>query len=181
MRARLVPALLVLGLGLSACSGGDGEASPTIPPVTDAPSPSAAATPTQAAPSAPQDPAEFAQFFVNEVFEAYESLDAERVSRLSDPACQACQRYVATIGSIRERDATIRDDYSVEVLETLTPGESAEAATVVVTLITRVGPFVVTDPDGTQVVNEPAADQIVQSLTLLRTADSWRVAEMTND
>jgi hypothetical protein len=181
MRSRLAAGLLALCLGATACSGGDGEASPTLPPVTESPSatPEAEAVPSEATEATPEGAAEFAKYFANEVHQAYITQDAERVARLSAPDCEACQAYISSIEEMRSVDATIADNYTVEVLDAQAAGLPPEANTARVTVLLRIGEFLLTAPDGSELLREPANDRAVQELSLMRVEGGWLTTGVT--
>jgi hypothetical protein len=184
MRARLVPALAALAVLAAGCSGGeDPDVSPTLPPITEAPSgsPSAEVVPSEATAATPEGAAAFVRFFVGEVQAGYEALDPERVRRVSTPECETCKRYIETIETVRDQGARIGDAYTVEVIDAVAPLEEPGASSTSVTLIVRIGEFVVTGADGTELLREPPIDQVVQSVTLNRVRNSWLVNEVVID
>ncbi len=186
MRARALACLLVAGLALTACSGdGDGAAA-TLPPITPTPPASPSASPTVAADvpeeaqaATPEGAAAFARYYAQEVYKAYRAKDPERVRRLSTPDCETCNRYIKTIEALIEDNATIEDAYTVEVVDAISPVAEPGATRANVTLILRLGEFVVTGPSGEELAREPADDQLVQDVELVRFGRMWQVSNVT--
>lgn len=194
MRLRLPVSIGILTWLLTACSGGGGNGagatlSPvTVPPVTPSASASASPSPTSSATSLPpearaattQGVEAFGRLFVTEVREAFLTRDPARVERLSEAGCLTCSRYIASINEIRGTNAQIGSGYSVTVLDAAAPGVEPGASTANVTIILKLGPFVVTDSSGKVLVNEPPRDRLAQNLRLVRSSGQWKVAEVTN-
>jgi hypothetical protein len=183
MRARLATGLLALCVGATACSGGGGGevTAPTLPPITEAPSPSPTAepVPSEATEATPEGAAEFVRFFTGEVNQAYLDLDPARVTALSAPECQTCQRYVSSISEFAAQGASV-SPYRVEVLEVEAPGVTPETSSLTVSVISRIGEVVVTRPDGTELLREAPEDQFVQNVSLIRQESGWLVAEVSS-
>ncbi len=182
MRACRLLSAVAAACALVGCSGGgDGSAAATLPPVSQTPTPSASPTasvPAEAQEATPEGAAEFAGFFAEEVERAYKERDPEIVRKLSDPACTTCQQYISSIEAIRDAEAEISDSYSVEVVDAAAPGQGAGASTTQVTVILRVGEFVVTDPSGQELAREAADEELVQDIALRRNGDRWLVTEV---
>jgi hypothetical protein len=181
--ARLAAVAAAAVLALSACGGGDPEEpGGTLPPVT--PTPSASATAAEVPPASqeatPEGVEEFARYFVTERFAAYRSLDPERVRRLSTPDCEACTNFANSVQAIRDAKAVIAPSYVVEVLDVVSPGPDEGGQTATATVILRVGEFVVTAPDGSELARESAEEQLVQDLSLVRVGDGWLVQAIEN-
>jgi len=182
MRARLVPALVALAALAVGCSeGGDGETSPTLPPVTAAPSesPTAEAVPNEATAATPEGAAEFVRFFYETVEQSYQSQDPNAVRSLSAEGCMACKAFIDTIEGLRADGAKVREDYAVEVVSVEAPGLVAGQTSLTALAIIDVAEFVRLGADGQVTTREPALDDVAQNVTLRRDGASWQVEEMT--
>lgn len=179
MRARLVPALAALAVLAAGCSGGgDGEASPTLPPITEAPSesPSAAAVPSEATAATPEGAAAFVRFFYAQVEKAYRSKDPELVSALALPGCSACERFETSISSLRD-EGQRTEGLIYDIVTSVAPPIDGDAARVDVVYN---GPEVVRyDAAGNVVNREPAAEFVNEQVDLRMVDGSWRVVEVT--
>jgi len=180
---RLTAAALAAGLLLAGCGGGEDEPpGATLPPVMAEPTPSATAAdvPPEAQEATPEGIAEFARFYVSERYQAYLTLEPERIRRLSTPDCEACNNFAGSVEAIAQAQGTIADSYTVEVVDVVTPGVDAAGDTATATVILRTGEFVVTAPDGGELAREPARDQLVQDLSLVRADGRWLVTGIRN-
>lgn len=183
MHARVLAGLVAVVLPLTACSGDEPEdPAATLPPVTATPSPTAAAgeVPDEATEPTPEGAAEFASYFAVAVPEAYKARDPELIRKLSAADCETCQRYINSIETITRRGADINDSYSVEVLDAVAPTLEPGAASTQVTLFLKIGDFVVTAPDGSELAREAADDQVVQDFSLVRGPDGWLIQEIVS-
>lgn len=182
MRARVAPAAVALALLAAGCSdGGDGEVSPTLPPITDAPSesPTAVAVPSEATAATPEGAAEFVRFYYETIERAYQSQDPEPIRNLSAEDCVACKAFIDTVEGLRADGARVREDYAVEVVSVEAPSVSAGQSSVTTLVIIDVTEFVRLGPDGQVTTNEPPLDNAAQNVSLLRMGNSWLIAEMT--
>lgn len=179
MRARLVPALMILALALSACSGGEGDASPTIAPVTDAPSPSPIPTTREVQPpteATPEGAAEFVRYFYDQVEKAYAARDPALVEALAAPGCSACERFVTSISSLRDNNQRT-EGLVYELLSVVTPPFEGDRARVDVVYN---GPEVVRyASDGSVVNREPAAEFVNEQVDVERANGRWTVLEVS--
>jgi hypothetical protein len=182
---RLTAALLGAGLLLTGCSGEAADTpGATLPPATAAPTvPRSSAppgVPAEAQAPTPDGVAAFARYYISEQSAAYETLDPERIRRLSAPGCEACEAFAGSVEAIRDAGGRISDSYRVEILDVVTPGPDPGGQTATVTVILRVGEFVVTAPDGRELAREAAVDQLAQDIRLVRSGDSWLVQSERN-
>lgn len=178
MRGRLVPGVVVLSLGLTACSGAEDDApAPTLEPLATSasPSPSAAAVPSEAAAATPEGAAEFVRYFFGQVEAAYEQRDPTLIEPLVDARCAPCQRVIDAVTRLRDEDAQVQG-YRIEVVEAASPtaGQTAN-----VTALLNFGEFVRTDSAGAVTREEPARVGVVQELQLVRSGATWTVTSVT--
>lgn len=179
MGVRTVSAVLLLALSVSACSDDPGE--PSALPTLD-PSPTASASvepepaPTGIDAPTPEGAAEFARFFYSQVELAYSQKDPTLVERLSAPGCTTCQAFIDTLVDIRDSG----DRYEgVQYEITFAEAPALEGDEARVTIIYN-GPEVVRyDPTGRVLATEPAVQGFEEELGLVRSGDSWLVAELT--
>lgn len=184
MHARVLPAAVAVALALTACNG-EGEAAPTLPPVTaDAtPTPTATATttaeavPTQATAQTPQGAEQFVRYFYDQLERAYATRDPNLVRGLVTEDCQACTGIIDSVTRLRAQDVTVAN-YDVTVLQTAVP--STDGVPTTVTTVLAFTEYVERAPDGTEKVREPAVSRFVQDVLLAPTPTGWRVTALVN-
>ncbi len=183
MRARLVPVLLALSVSVGACSDGGEEpdAAPTLPPITESPSPSPEpdVVPSEATAATPEGAAEFVRFFYEAIETGYQSRDATALRQLSADDCTACSNFVATIESLKQSGSTVRDDYALDFVSVEAPELSGGERVLTALVVFNVTEYVQLGADGQVVKTEPAAENVVQNVTLERSGDGWRVLEVS--
>lgn len=178
MRARLGAALLVLSLGAAGCSSGEEpEAGPTLPPVTEAPSPTpdADAVPSQATEATPEGAAEFARFFYSQVERAYVEKEPRYISELAADGCVACESFVESVSQLRDEGQRIVGA-TYEIVSAEAPPVAGDTARVDVVYN---GPEAVRYDSGNNVLNrEPALTFANEQVNLILVDGSWRVQEV---
>lgn len=177
MRARLVTALLVLSLGAAACGGEEPAAGPTLPPVTEAPSPTpeVEAVPGEAAEATPEGAAEFARFFYAEVARGFQTANPDLVSELSADDCQTCLQYIDSIQAVKEQGWRAEGG-DFDILFAVAPAIEGDTATVDVGW--NFAPVNYLDTDGNVAETGPPVDGVEEQLTLARNGESWQVTEI---
>jgi hypothetical protein len=176
MRARLVPVFLALCVSLGACSDGGEEpdAAPTLPPITEArsPSPEPDAVPPQATEATPEGAAEFARLFYSEIARGFQTADPALVSRLSADDCRTCSEYIASITAVQEQGWRAKGG-DFEILFAVAPAVEGDTAKVDVGW--NFSPVQYIDGSGSVVDDGPPVTGVEEQLKLRRDGDSWIV------
>ena len=180
MRARVLVGVLLLSVGLTACSDDDPPAS-TLPSLSATPSESAAPgdVPAEAQEATPEGAAEFVRFFYEQLEQAYRDRDAAALRQLASAECVTCQRLADAVDRLVAEDARVAN-YDIEVVDVTTPGGAADAREVQVLAILNVSEFVRTDAEGRELSRVPARERAPQDLVLVREGDAWLVNAVMN-
>lgn len=181
MRARLAPAAVALALLAAGCSdGGDGEVSPTLPPITDAPSesPTAVAVPSEATAATPEGAAEFVRFYYAQLELAYAEADPALIADISAPDCSTCNNYVESLTDLRDSGSSV-EPYSIRVTNVEPGGVADDAATTPAVVMLDISEYVRLDAQGDEVTREAPVTGAVQDVRLSRSGSSWLMQEIT--
>jgi hypothetical protein len=182
MRARLVPVLLTLCLGVGACTDGGEEpdAAPTLSPITESPSPSPEpdAVPPQATEATPEGAAEFVRFFYKSLERAYANADPEVIESLSADGCESCQNFVESIADLRDQGGRV-EAFTIDVVDVQAAGVEPAATTAAAVVVLDVSEYVRVERDGSESAREPAVSGAVNDVQLVRVEGEWLVQGIT--
>jgi hypothetical protein len=182
MRARLVPVFLALCVSVGACSDGGEEpdAAPTLPAITESPSPSPEpdAVPPQATEATPEGAAEFVRYWFDSLNQAAQDGDTETLKAVSDPACETCSRFISSIENLYGPGGRIEGgQFNVTAVEAQSvPAEAREAKALVVYDVT---PTRQVGPQGETILQVEALSNETGDLVLARTPAGWTLKEFS--
>lgn len=169
--------MVVLGLLVSSCSGGDPQprALPTLATASRTPAPTLAALPEAAKAKTPQGADAFVRYFFSQLNVAFTSGTPEMIRVLSAPSCVLCKTYADGVEAARASGDTLDADTFIIAEVAAAP---LQPLGTVVQIFGSTPKRHVLDRHGVVLRDLEASGQFHYELAAKRTAIGWIVSDM---